>query len=149
VAIFARVGEKDAPGIVEPTCTVGTIEIVIPIRPAEKQIYHDCRTDESSDSDDRTRSSRPALLVASDLFFLARRAQIAALSTRHTLPTMYDRPENVAAGGLISYGSNRVETFRQAGGYAGRILKGEKPADLPASKLRGLSRQRGALRDEL
>jgi ABC-type uncharacterized transport system substrate-binding protein len=74
------------------------------------------------------------LLVASDLFFLARRAQIAALSARHTLPTMYDRPEYVAAGGLISYGSNRVETFRQAGGYAGRILKGEKPADLPVQQ---------------
>jgi putative ABC transport system substrate-binding protein len=72
-----------------------------------------------------------AMLVASDLFFLRRRTQIVTLSARYALPTMHDRPEYVGAGGLISYGSNRDEIFRQAGVYAGRILKGEKPGDLP------------------
>src|ERR1700730_2604792 len=75
-----------------------------------------------------------AMLVASDLFFLRRRTQIVTLSARYTLPTMHDRPEYVAAGGLMSYGSNRNEIFRQAGVYAGRILKGEKPGELPVQQ---------------
>ena len=75
-----------------------------------------------------------AMLVASDLFFLRRRTQIVTLSARYALPTMHDRPEYVAAGGLMSYGSNRNEIFRQAGGYAGRILKGERPEELPVQQ---------------
>jgi putative tryptophan/tyrosine transport system substrate-binding protein len=75
-----------------------------------------------------------AMLVASDLFFLRRRTQIVALSARYALPTMYDRPEYVAAGGLMSYGSNRNEIFRQAGTYAGRMLRGEKPSELPVQQ---------------
>jgi putative tryptophan/tyrosine transport system substrate-binding protein len=75
-----------------------------------------------------------AMLVASDLFFLRRRTQIVTLSARHALPTMHDRPEYVTAGGLMSYGSNRNEIFRQAGVYAGRILKGEKPGELPVQQ---------------
>ena len=74
------------------------------------------------------------LLVASDLFFLRRHTQIVTFSARYTLPTMHDRPEYVAAGGLMSYGSNRNEIFRQAGVYAGRILKGEKPGELPVQQ---------------
>ena len=75
-----------------------------------------------------------AMLVASDLFFLRRRTQIVTLSARYTLPTMYDRPDYVVAGGLMSYGSDRNEIFRQAGDYAGRILKGEKPGELPVQQ---------------
>jgi putative ABC transport system substrate-binding protein len=75
-----------------------------------------------------------AMLVASDLFFLRRRTQIVTLSARYALPTMHDRPEYVAAGGLMSYGSNRNEIFRQAGAYAGRILKEEKPEELPVQQ---------------
>jgi ABC-type uncharacterized transport system substrate-binding protein len=75
-----------------------------------------------------------AMLVASDLFFLRRRSQIVTLLARYALPTMYDRSEYVAIGGLMSYGSNRNEIFRLAGTYAGRILKGEKPSELPVQQ---------------
>jgi putative tryptophan/tyrosine transport system substrate-binding protein len=72
-----------------------------------------------------------ALLVTNDAFLFNRRDQIAALATRNAVPTIYDRREYADAGGLISYGPNYVDAYRQAGIYAGRILKGEKPGDLP------------------
>jgi len=73
-----------------------------------------------------------ALVVGSDAFFVARRQQLAALAAHYALPAMFVLPEQSAAGGLISYGASQVEAYRQAGLYAARILKGEKPADLPA-----------------
>jgi putative ABC transport system substrate-binding protein len=72
-----------------------------------------------------------ALLVAADAFFLSRRVQIATLEMRHRIPTAYAVREFAEAGGLMSYGSNFADTFRQVGVYAGSILKGAKPADLP------------------
>ena len=71
-----------------------------------------------------------ALLVAPDPFF-GRRTLIVDLANRHGIPAAYTTRENVAAGGLVSYGTNLKEAYRQAGSYAGRILKGEKPTDLP------------------
>jgi putative ABC transport system substrate-binding protein len=72
-----------------------------------------------------------ALLVANDPYFFTRRGQLIGLAARHMLPANYaDRAEPVA-GGLMSYGASLSDSFRQAGVYAGRILKGEKPADLP------------------
>ena len=71
------------------------------------------------------------LFLANDPFLSSRRAQIMALTTRYALPTSYSLREDVVAGGLISYGTSLTEQFHQAGLYVGRILKGEKPADLP------------------
>ena len=72
-----------------------------------------------------------ALLVGADAFFNSRIEHIVGLAARHAIPTMYQLPEFVVAGGLISYGTSLIEEYRQVGLYTGRILKGEKPADLP------------------
>jgi putative ABC transport system substrate-binding protein len=72
-----------------------------------------------------------ALVLAADPFFTARRKRIVALAARHAIPAIYDLREWTAAGGLISYGTDLADAFRQTGIYTGKILKGTKPADLP------------------
>jgi putative ABC transport system substrate-binding protein len=72
-----------------------------------------------------------ALLVLGSAFFTSQRDKIVALAAQYRIPTMYEWPEFTTAGGLISYGTNLEDGYRQVGVYAGRILKGEKPADLP------------------
>jgi putative ABC transport system substrate-binding protein len=72
-----------------------------------------------------------ALLVGEDVEFAAMRRQIVALAARHAIPTIYFQKEFVAAGGLISYGPHFADGYRQAGIYVSRVLKGEKPAELP------------------
>jgi putative ABC transport system substrate-binding protein len=72
-----------------------------------------------------------ALQVGSDAFFQNQREQIAALALRHAMPTISSTPEEATAGSLMSYGADPIDVYRQAGIYVGRILKGEKPADLP------------------
>jgi len=71
------------------------------------------------------------LIVAQDPFFIARRDQLVTLAARHAVPTIYFSGEFVRAGGLISYGGSLAAGYRQVGLYAGRILEGTKPADLP------------------
>ena len=72
-----------------------------------------------------------AVMVAGEPFFDSRRTAIVELSTRHSIPASYSWRENVAMGGLLSYGSGIADSYRKSGVYCGRILKGEKPADLP------------------
>ena len=76
-------------------------------------------------------NSADALIVANDPFFVNRRQQIVALAGRHRIPAMYFSREFTEAGGLLSYGASLVDATRQGGVYAGKILHGENPADLP------------------
>jgi putative tryptophan/tyrosine transport system substrate-binding protein len=75
-----------------------------------------------------------ALVVAADTFFNSRRERIVALASRHSVPALYEWREFAEAGGLISYGTSLASVYRQAGIYAGKILKGVKPADLPVQQ---------------
>jgi ABC-type uncharacterized transport system substrate-binding protein len=72
-----------------------------------------------------------ALLVTGDALFNSRRDRLIALAARHAVPTIHSEKPFVEAGGLMSYGANIAEAYRQVGVYTGRILKGERPSDLP------------------
>lgn len=71
------------------------------------------------------------LIVSSDPFFLTERVKLIVLMARHALPTIFADREQAEAGGLISYGGSRLDAYRQAGDYVGRIIKGERPSELP------------------
>jgi len=79
-------------------------------------------------------SGAGALLVINDSYFNTRSAKIGALSLRHAVPTIYQNREFAAAGGLMSYGASLANAYRLVGTYTGRVLKGEKPADLPVQQ---------------
>jgi putative tryptophan/tyrosine transport system substrate-binding protein len=77
------------------------------------------------------RDRADALFVAPDGFFVTRRVQFATLAARHGIPAAYTTRQEVEVGGLMSYGTDILDVFRQVGVYTGQILKGAKPADLP------------------
>src|SRR6266446_3605277 len=80
------------------------------------------------------REQLDALFVGGDAFFTSRRVQLAVLAARHAVPAIYPQRDFPEAGGLMSYGPSLADTYRQLGVYAGRILKGAKPADLPVEQ---------------
>jgi putative tryptophan/tyrosine transport system substrate-binding protein len=73
----------------------------------------------------------PALVIVTDPLFTSRRVQLVTLAARHAIPAIYTSREFPEVGGLMSYGTNLPDVYRQVGLYASRILKGDKPADLP------------------
>jgi hypothetical protein len=80
-----------------------------------------------------------ALVIGTDAFFTSRSEQLATLALRHAIPAVYEERDFVAAGGLMSYGANVADSYRLAGRYTGRILRGEKPADLPVQQVTNLN----------
>jgi len=93
-------------------------------------------TEDEIDAAFATAAQRSAggLLVAGDAYFNRRRAQLIALAARYRIPANYDRKEFAIDGGLMSYGMNNVDLYRQFGIYTGQILKGAKPADFPVQQ---------------
>jgi putative ABC transport system substrate-binding protein len=83
---------------------------------------------------DAAQQQAGALLVGVDALYITQRDQVIRLAGRHAIPAMFPESDAVRAGGLISYGSSRADAFRQLGAYASRVLKGEKPADLPVQQ---------------
>src|SRR4029078_11743724 len=72
-----------------------------------------------------------AMLVMADPYFNSLRNEIVALAAQHAVAAIYEQREHVAAGGLMSYGTSLIDGYRRVGDYTGRVLKGEKPGDLP------------------
>ena len=91
------------------------------------------------------RERADALFIGPDPFFNTRRVQLATMAAHHSIPTASAVREYVDAGGLMSYGTNLADMFRQAGVYTGRILKGVKPADLPVLQSTNTSLRRRSL----
>jgi len=121
------------PAIADPL--VRELQAAAGIRGIELHILH-AGTESELDAVFETlpRLRTGALVIGSDVFFNSRPQQLAALAARYAVPTMYPFREYVAAGGLVSYGESLADAYRILGGYAGRILKGDKPADLPVQQ---------------
>jgi putative tryptophan/tyrosine transport system substrate-binding protein len=116
------------------TSSAARRDLELAARTLDVQIqFYDARTNREIDAAYAalTRERPDAVFVAPDGFFVSRRVQLIALAARHALPAAYSEREFVEAGGLMNYGTNVNDMLRQVGVYAGRILKGAKPADLP------------------
>src|SRR6516165_6555109 len=121
------------PAIADPL--VRELQVAAGIRGVELHILH-AGTESELDAVFETlpRLRAGALVIGSDVFFNSRPQQLTALAARYAVPTMYPFREYVGAGGLVSYGESLADAYRILGGYAGRILKGDKPADLPVQQ---------------
>ena len=117
------------------TSTDSTLQDVLPaaqLLGLETQILHAATGSEINAAFSRFVTQKAdALLVAGDAFFSSRRVQLVHLATRYAIPATYSQREFADVSGLMSYGPNLADVFRQVGTYVGRILKGAKPADLP------------------
>jgi putative ABC transport system substrate-binding protein len=102
----------------------------------QKLVVLDIRSDRDIEAafEELVKSGIGALLVGTGAFLNSHRSRMIELANRHQIPTMYTQRDIVAVGGLMSYGSNIADGWREAGVYTGRILKGEKPADLPVKR---------------
>ena len=120
-----------------PTAETDVQEVQEAARAVGQQIdFHRAKTERDIDAAFRTmvQLRTNALLVGHDPFLFARREQLVTLTGYHAIPAIYEVHEFVLAGGLMSYGSSLADNYRLAGAYAGRILKGAKPADLPVQQ---------------
>ena len=99
--------------------------------PASRPLYETCRKRHAPSDWTLVRDRADALYVAGGADFVGRRVQLATLAARHAIPSAYTQRDFAEVGGLMSYGTDGLETWRQVGIYTGRILKGAKPADLP------------------
>jgi putative tryptophan/tyrosine transport system substrate-binding protein len=148
--LFTRLGEKNLATLRELVPNAGVVGALVNpnnpnAEPQSRDLQEAARTlglqlvilsagsDREIDSIFATFGERhiEALLVTADGFFFGLQNKLATLAARHAVPTFYPLSDYVAAGGLISYGANLSESWRQAGIYVGKILKGTKPADLP------------------
>jgi putative ABC transport system substrate-binding protein len=117
-----------------PTAEAITKDVVTAAQKLKLQVYV-AKARSDSETEDSfaalAREKAGALLVTADPLFIGRRPQIIGLAKRYAVPTIYDRRDFPADGGLMSYGAGIVDQYHQAGRHVGRILKGERPADLP------------------
>ena len=124
--------------LMNPSSTINTSSTLAEVEPAARalglqiQIFNASTSREIDAAFAALVAARPdALFIAPDGFFTSRRVQLTALAARHALPATYSVRDYVEVGGLTSYGASLTDTYRQLGVFAGRILKGAKPADLP------------------
>jgi putative ABC transport system substrate-binding protein len=132
-ARFAMLVNADNPFIAEPFVT----ELLAAASAIGRQIgVVTARTNGDIDTAFATfiKNRADAFLTSPDALFVTRRVQLITLAARHALPAIYHRRELAEAGGLMSYGSDLTDQFRQTGVYTGRILKGEKPAEMPVQR---------------
>ena len=110
------------------------VELVVPYTKDAVDYNADTRDDIDAAFEAMGRDQPDAVFVGTTVFLNGRRVQLAQLSTFYRLPAIYGLRDYVEVGGLISYGSDIIAAYRQAGRYVGRILKGAKPAELPVVK---------------
>ena len=130
-SVIALLGNPDNPGSVEETKTAEAAAAAL----GQPLLILNASTVGQIDDAFATCKQQQvrALIVSSDPFFFSERVKLVVLMARDALPTIFAEGEQTRSGGLISYGASRVDAYRQAGSYVGRIVKGEKPADLPVT----------------